>query len=95
MRRAKLVPWTNEDCTDIETEQEEPKEEYFQAGRKDETLPNEQLLKKLSNEKKEIYRVFTDLEMVKEFLTDKKFIIVDDQADADIIFVKKHFKDFR
>jgi hypothetical protein len=32
---------------------------------------------------------------VREFLTDKKFIIVDDQAIADIIFIKDHFKDFK
>lgn len=41
------------------------------------------------------YRVFTDLEMVRDFLTDEKFTFTDNQSDADIIFIRKHYKDYK
>ena len=66
LRRAKLVPWTCEDCSDIKTEQEEPNDDYFMTGRRGESLPSDELVKKLSELKRDKtkYRVFTDLEMV-------------------------------
>jgi hypothetical protein len=68
LRRAKLVPWTDENCTDIETEQIEPNDDYFMTGRREESLPNEELMKKISELKRDKtqYKVFTDLEMVSE-----------------------------
>ena len=32
LRRAKLVPWLETDCTDIDTKQEEPNEAYFMVA---------------------------------------------------------------
>jgi hypothetical protein len=32
IRRAKLVPWLNNDCTDICTEQSEPNDDYFKVS---------------------------------------------------------------
>jgi hypothetical protein len=39
--------------------------------------------------------VFTDVELIRNHLMDKRFQIVDNQSDADIIFTRKHFKDFK
>jgi hypothetical protein len=39
--------------------------------------------------------VFADVELVRNHLIDKRFQIVENQSDADIIFTRKHFKDFK
>ena len=39
--------------------------------------------------------VFTDVELVRNHLADEHFQIVDNQSEADIIFTRKHFKDFK
>lgn len=94
MRRVKLLPWIYSDCTDLSTEQQEPGDDYFMAAREDEKLPSQTDLSfnRLSLDK---YKVYTDIEMVKEFLTDAKYSIINDESQADIIFIHKHFKDYR
>lgn len=69
----------------------------MKLGRQDETLPdlskvdpNAGIIEKTSN-----INVYTDLEAVAEHLTDSKFHIVEDINQADIIFIRKHFKDFK
>jgi beta-xylosidase len=39
--------------------------------------------------------VFSDVELVRNHLIDKRFQLVENQYDADIIFTRKHFKDFK
>ncbi len=71
----------------------------LKVGRQDEILPNETLIEKIrstkSNDVNKKLKVFTDLGMVKEFLTDDRYSFTDTQSDADIIFIRKHFKDFK
>lgn len=40
-------------------------------------------------------KVYTDLSGVRDNLTDKKYCFVDDISQADIIFVRKHHKDYK
>lgn len=42
-----------------------------------------------------IYRVFTDVHQVEEFLTHPRFVLVDSREEADILWIRQHFKDFR
>ena len=42
-----------------------------------------------------IYRVFTDVQQVKEFLTHPRFVLVESKEEADILWIRQHFKDFR
>lgn len=42
-----------------------------------------------------IYHVFTDVQQVKEFLTHPRFVLVDNREEADILWIRQHFKDFR
>ena len=42
-----------------------------------------------------IYRVYSDVEQVQEFLTHPRFILVDNREEADILWIREHFKDFR
>lgn len=41
------------------------------------------------------YRVFTDVQEVKKFLTHPRFVLVDSREEADILWIRQHFKDFR
>ena len=42
-----------------------------------------------------IYCVFTDVQQVKEFLTHPRFVLVESKEEADILWIRQHFKDFR
>lgn len=42
-----------------------------------------------------MYRVFTDVEQVTDFLTHPRFVLVDSKEEADILWIREHFKDFR
>ncbi len=76
---------------------------FKKSGREDETLPPEtQLtnpnacLKKLSlNNNNEKLKVYTDLESVQKHLNDSRYTFVDDIYKADIIFIRKHFKNYK
>jgi len=74
---------------------EEPTLAYFQTGRQDELLPNLPNNNWTSITKTELINVFTDLAEVKLNLNDPKFNHVDEISQADIIFVRKHFKDYK
>lgn len=105
---SKLYPWNDDDEDYLEslevedfTVQDEPSVDYFNSGRKDETLPNESDLELINiskinlNTNNNLITVFTDMNSIKENLTDSKFKFVDDMWKADIIFVNKHFKDYK
>ncbi|CAF1350503.1 unnamed protein product [Adineta steineri] len=96
-RRAKLVPWTDDDLAeDIDYEQIEPNEQYFNTGRESESLPSSDKYSIIDLTKvNRIINVFTDVELIRNHLLDKRFQIVENQSDADIIFTRKHFKDFK
>lgn len=49
----------------------------------------------VSNDDEKIYHVYTDIVQVKDFLTHPRFVLVDNEEDADILWLQGHFKDFR
>ena len=49
----------------------------------------------LASDSDKIYRVYTDVVQVKGFLTHPRFVLVDSREDADILWLREHFKDFR
>jgi len=48
-----------------------------------------------NSDSEKIYHVFTDIQQVKEFLTHPRFVLVDSREEADIFWIRQHFKDFR
>ncbi|XP_073238294.1 tubulin--tyrosine ligase-like protein 12 [Porites lutea] len=52
-------------------------------------------LTSLASDTDKIYRVFTDVVEVKKNLTHPRFVQVDNKEDADILWIRGHFKDFR
>jgi hypothetical protein len=46
-------------------------------------------------DKDRIWKVYTDHELIKEYLTDKHYQLIDNPDQADILFVMKQLQDFR
>nr|CAI5838494.1 unnamed protein product [Callosobruchus analis] len=76
---------------DISLTPDLPGPDYFLQGHVKETLP---ILSKKEIAKKDVYKVYTQYEMVRLYLTDSRFILVDTEQDADILWYTQHFKDF-
>ncbi|CAH1966083.1 unnamed protein product [Acanthoscelides obtectus] len=68
-----------------------PYPDYFLEGHIKESLP------KISGKeisKRDVYKVYTQYDLVRQYLTDQRFILVDTELEADILWYTKHFKDF-
>ncbi|XP_050392329.2 tubulin--tyrosine ligase-like protein 12 isoform X1 [Patella vulgata] len=94
VRQAKLLPWKPIDMTDVDCTQEEPDEAFFMSNRVNENLPN------LSAEsptlpKDRSIKVFMEYANLAKHLTDPRFEIVHDEEEADILWLNKHYKDFK
>ncbi|CAM4757603.1 unnamed protein product [Rotaria magnacalcarata] len=109
-RNIKLLPWqrvhsrksilrslTIENCPEIFTTKLQNKTELFEEGHKNDLydkISNKIQLSKFDNE--HIWKVYTDNELVKQYLTDPHYQLVDDIDQADIIFIEKQLiQDFR
>ncbi|KAJ8922981.1 hypothetical protein NQ315_001529 [Exocentrus adspersus] len=93
-RSAVLLPWVPKSFKHYSTHPALPGEDYFLSGHVKESLP---LLSNLTSNKlvvKPPLKVFTQYELVEEYLTDNKFVIVENEEEADILWLTKHFKDF-
>nr|CAI5838493.1 unnamed protein product [Callosobruchus analis] len=90
-RSAILLHWTPTSFEDISLTPDLPGPDYFLQGHVKETLP---ILSKKEIAKKDVYKVYTQYEMVRLYLTDSRFILVDTEQDADILWYTQHFKDF-
>ena len=70
--------------------------EQFDASQK-ESVANDHsaaYLKEMLRLKKKI-RVYTDMNELKPHLSEEKYQFVDELFDADVIFMRKHFKDYK
>ena len=68
----------------------------IQTGRESESLPSSDDYPMIDLTKfNRTIHIFSDVELVRNHLKDKRFQIVENQCDADIIFTRKHFKDFK
>ncbi|CAF0732666.1 unnamed protein product [Didymodactylos carnosus] len=94
IRRAKLVPWTKGSLTDIDIQQTEPSEQYFNTARENELLPMSNMCEIDLSSLNRPVNVFTDLELVRNHLFDQRFCITDTKENADILFIRTHFKTY-
>lgn len=91
-RAVLLLPWVYKSFEEVDFKHITPDASYFLSGHIKESLPD---LTKLQNVvRKTHYKVFTEYDLVKEYLNDERFEIVDDESDADILWYTKHFKSF-
>lgn len=108
MRECCLLPWFPEKVTDKEWIDKLSDETTLEFVRKElsamqlkdwqaEVYPTPENMDPNASipDSDKIYRVFTDVQHVKEFLTHPRFVLVDSREEADIIWTRQHFKDFR
>jgi len=95
-REALMVPWTGESFAHETDEQMEPDDEYFMSGAHTDDLPTlDQVEQVLKTEVKPQLRVFSEYPLINEFLTSPSFTIVDNENDADVLWLNRHFNQFR
>ncbi|KAG4081150.1 hypothetical protein HA402_014598 [Bradysia odoriphaga] len=92
IKKALLLPWKNSSFTHISFEQKEPSEEYFLDGHIEESLPAE-VSPPIVDPSRPL-KVFTTYIYIRQYLNDPLFELVDDENDADILWLTTHFKTF-
>ena len=92
-RAALLCAWSHSDMTNISTVQEEPGSEFWQSARQAETLPDRSVtIPALPTDRQ--LRVYSEYEFIGKNLTHPRFEITDNMADADILWLSSHFKEY-
>lgn len=93
LRSALLLPWRWTDFTEIDFQQHEPDMEYFLAGHIEESLPDSSAPTPVPDLNRPL-KVYTTYSMVQQFLTDPSFELVDNETEADILWLTTHFKQY-
>lgn len=92
-RQALLLPWKYLDFMDEPIEQNEPDMEYFLAGHVEESLPDANTKSPVVDRARPL-KVYAAYRYINEYLNDPSFELVDNEQDADIIWVNDHFKKY-
>ncbi|XP_061193529.1 tubulin--tyrosine ligase-like protein 12 [Saccostrea echinata] len=92
-RKARLIPWVSADLTAVDYSQKEPDISFFQSFIKLESMPdpNHKFSGLPRDRNPKVYLKYMNFH---QFLTDKRFDIVETKEEADIIFIQKHFKEY-
>ncbi|CAL4081098.1 unnamed protein product, partial [Meganyctiphanes norvegica] len=67
--------------------------ELFQSYRRNESVPDDINIIPLPSDRP--IKVYADYRFIREYLTDKRFAITENQEEADILWFSEHFKDFK
>ncbi|XP_037952928.1 tubulin--tyrosine ligase-like protein 12 [Teleopsis dalmanni] len=93
-RIALLLPWIPMDLTEKSFVQTEPGAGYFTSGHVIETYPVGSDLSDPIINRNEPLKVYSEYTVLRECLTDVSFALVDNERDADVLWLTSHFKDF-
>lgn len=93
IRRALLLPWKYSDFSDESIDQSEPDMEYFLAGHVEESLPDPSTKNPVVDPARPL-KVYATYLYINVYLNDPAFQLVDNEQDADIIWVNNHFKKY-
>jgi tubulin--tyrosine ligase-like protein 12 len=92
-RAALLSAWRPSGPATVSEQQLEPREEFFLAARAMETLPDPGAeLRPLPTDRK--IRVYSEYQVINQNLSHPRFTLTDSMADADILWLTSHFKDY-
>ena len=93
-RTALMCAWDRTDLTHVSTEQPEPDMSFWASSRQAESLPDPgAVIPKLPRDRK--LRVYSEYEFISDNLTHERFEMTDNMADADILWISSHFKQFK
>lgn len=90
-RAAALLPWVPQSFKDVDFEPECPGSDYYLSGHESETLPD---LSMFPVAGKKRYTVYTQYDLIKTYLTNNSFEIVETEMEADILWLTQHFKNY-
>ncbi|XP_043943114.1 tubulin--tyrosine ligase-like protein 12 [Protopterus annectens] len=95
IRKCMLLPWSYTDLRDINYHVTEPPDDYYKTifTENQETLPVPK--EPLSFPKDKVFKVYTEVEKVQQNLTHPRFVLTENQDEADILFMFSHIKDYR
>jgi len=92
-RQALLCPWVHTDLTHLTIEQVEPGTEFWQSARQAESLPDTTAsIPSLPTERP--IMVYSEYPFINQNLTHPRFGLTDNMADADVLWLSSHFKEF-
>lgn len=90
-KSAALLCWQPKDFTSYSTEAPIQGSEYYLSGHIKETLPKTVDTKRTEKTK---YKVFSQYQLIYDYLKDERFELVDSEDEADILWYIDHFRDF-
>ncbi|KAH8319916.1 hypothetical protein KR074_009428 [Drosophila pseudoananassae] len=93
-RAALLLPWRDADLTDESFLQVEPRADYFTSGHIPETYPKENTDPFPAGSRCDPLKVFAEYEVVRQNLTSPEFVLVNNEDEADVLWLTHHFKTF-
>ncbi|KAJ8930613.1 hypothetical protein NQ314_016526 [Rhamnusium bicolor] len=95
-RSAILIPWVPKSFGHINITPSFPGTDYFLSGHINESLPELSNFSEIFSEKKikPTLKVFTQYSLIRTYLTDNKYELIENEEDADILWYTEHFKDF-
>ncbi|XP_038137580.1 tubulin--tyrosine ligase-like protein 12 isoform X2 [Cyprinodon tularosa] len=95
LRRCRLLPWRPDDLEGLSSTISEPPDSYYEAIAREnkEQLPVE--IQPSSVPKDKILKVFTEMSQVRNNLTHPRFLLTEEEEEADVIWSYDHIKDYR
>ncbi|KAH6924081.1 hypothetical protein HPB50_011184 [Hyalomma asiaticum] len=92
-RAALLIPWEPCDLTHVDCCPPAPRLDFLRSGRKEETEPDPgAAVMDVPRHRK--LRVYSDYGQVRQCLTHPSFELVDEEKDADVLWLNYHFKQY-
>jgi len=92
-RKALLCPWIHSDLTDVLTDQSEPDMKFWESARQAESLPDfAASIPPLPADRP--IQVYSEYPFINQNLTHPRFQLTDNMADADVLWLSTHFKEF-
>ncbi|ALC40817.1 CG1550 [Drosophila busckii] len=92
-RTALLLPWREADLSSESFLQVEPAADYFTSGHIPETHPEQEVCQSLA-QRCDPLKVYAEYEVLRAHLTAPEFVLVDDAAEADILWLTTHYKKY-
>ncbi|XP_064541488.1 tubulin--tyrosine ligase-like protein 12 [Drosophila montana] len=94
-RSALLLPWQETDLSEESFLQVEPSADYFSSGHIPETYPKEESTAvEAPPARCDPLKVYAQYDVLREHLTAPEFVLVDNEQDADVLWLTYHYKNF-
>ncbi|CAH1799086.1 unnamed protein product [Owenia fusiformis] len=93
-RKLRLLPWQPNVFTHHSYKPKDEDPQTFSQYRINETLPEGEVKREPLSLDRSL-KVYCDVDEVKEYLTDSRFELIESEDDADILWVREHYKDYK